>query len=200
MYRSAPLELPRRSAEPGLVDDVVRQFADPYAYLRELVQNALDAGSPNIEVRVQRDGRGRVTTAVVDAGTGMSRVTLEGPLLTLFASPKENDSEAIGKYGIGFVSVLACEPVHVEVCSRVGDETWLLRLFGDHSYELESAPPRAGVGTTVTLLQTMTSAEMAAHCRRVRRTWRCSASRRPSPSSATASRCGSCRSGTAARG
>lgn len=168
MYRSAPLELPRRPAEPGLVDDVVRQFADPYAYLRELVQNALDARSPAIEVRVQRDGQGRVTTAVIDAGSGMSRATLEGPLLTLFASPKENDREAIGKYGIGFVSVLACDPVHVEVCSRAGDETWLLRLFGDHSYELESAPSRAEVGTTVTLLQTMTSAEMQVHCQKVR--------------------------------
>ena len=29
----------------GIVGDVIAQFADPYAFYRELVQNSIDAGS-----------------------------------------------------------------------------------------------------------------------------------------------------------
>ena len=36
----------------AIIDDVVNQFADPLAFFRELVQNAIDAGSGEIAVRV----------------------------------------------------------------------------------------------------------------------------------------------------
>lgn len=166
-YRTSQIELPRKTAEPGLVDDMVRQFADPYAYLRELVQNAIDAGASRIEVSVVRDPQGRVTTAVDDDGCGMTRATLEGPLVTLFSSSKENDRSKIGKYGIGCMSVLACDPIHVEVLSSRDGESFLLRLFGDHGYELETAPARPQSGTRVALLQTMTREELLVHGKRV---------------------------------
>lgn len=146
---------------------MVDQFADSYAYLRELVQNGIDAGARSIQVRVTRESDGRVHTSVEDDGSGMSRTTLEGPLLTLFSSSKENDRTRIGKYGIGFVSVLASKPIHVEVHTSKSDASWLLRLFGDHSYELEAATPRAQSGTRVALLHTMSREELLAHQARV---------------------------------
>ena len=41
-------------AEQAL-DNLVNQFARPLDFLRELVQNSIDAGSPRIEVRIEYD-------------------------------------------------------------------------------------------------------------------------------------------------
>src|SRR4051812_3835004 len=101
---------PGPAPEAGLVTEMVRQFADPYAFLRELVQNGMDAGATNIEVRFERTPEGTCVSQVTDDGSGMSRQIIEGPLLTLFSSSKDNDTSKIGKYGVGFVSVFALEP------------------------------------------------------------------------------------------
>jgi molecular chaperone HtpG len=161
-YRTAHVEGEKRVAEAGIVADMVRQFADKHAFLRELVQNGIDAGATKIEVRLDRDDRGVVRTSVTDDGSGMSRAIIEGPLLTLFVSSKESDSSKIGKYGIGFVSVFALEPDHVDVLTSTGTESWLLRLFGDHTWELSDGggAPR---GSTVTLEQSMSVEEFQTH-------------------------------------
>jgi len=146
---------------------MVRQFADRYAFLRELVQNGIDAGSRRIEIRLEREGDGHVLTSLADDGSGMGRAVIEGPLLTLFSSSKEKDTTKIGKYGIGFVSVFAVEPEHVDVLTRTPTESWRVRLFGDHSYELSAVDRTAGVGTTVTLVHSEMSAEdFGAHVER----------------------------------
>lgn len=44
-YRGSRVDTPKLTAEGGIVDDMVRQFADPYAFLRELLQNGIDAGA-----------------------------------------------------------------------------------------------------------------------------------------------------------
>lgn len=164
-YRGSRVETPKLTAEAGIVDDMVRQFADPYAFLRELVQNGIDAGATAIEVRVERAVDGAVVTSVADDGCGMSRAIIEGPLLTLFESSKESDATKIGKYGIGFVSVFALAPERVEVRTRTAAESWLVRLFGDHSFELEEGTIRPGTGSEVTLVQTMTVEDFASHAR-----------------------------------
>ena len=45
----------------------------------------------------------------------MDQATIEGYLLTLFRSTKEDDLTKIGKFGIGFVSLFAMKPHHVRV-------------------------------------------------------------------------------------
>jgi hypothetical protein len=162
-YRSARVDTPKLSAEAGIVDDMVRQFADKYAFLRELVQNGIDAGATRIEVRLERSPDGAVRSSVEDDGCGMTRAIIEGPLLTLFESSKEADPTKIGKYGIGFVSVFAIEPDRVDVRTRTSREAWVVRLFGDHSFELANDTPRPGTGTDVILLQTMTAEAFAEH-------------------------------------
>jgi molecular chaperone HtpG len=155
----APYRARRESAPPpaspttGLVADMVRQFADPYAFLRELVQNGIDAGATSLEVRIERAIDGTVATSVTDDGAGMSLETIQGPLLTLFESSKEGDSKKIGKYGVGFVSVFSTEPDEVQVTTWRDGQAWLVRLLKDHSYEVNDAGPREGSGTTVTLLK-----------------------------------------------
>ena len=52
--------------------------------------------------------------AVRDRGEGMTRDIIENQLLVLFRSTKEKDDTKIGKFGIGFASVLAPDPEVVE--------------------------------------------------------------------------------------
>lgn len=166
-YRAAPEELrPRAAPRESVVSELARQFADAYAFLRELVQNALDAGASRIEVRVERDDGDEVSTSVTDDGSGMDRETLEGPLVTLFSSSKERDPGKIGKYGVGFVSVFAIEPEEVVVETWRAGEAWTMRLAPDHNYALDRAAPRDGSGTTVLLRHRMDRDAFVAHAAR----------------------------------
>jgi len=163
----------RAAPEPGLVTDMVRQFADAYAFLRELVQNGLDAGASRIDVRLSHDGRNLVT-AVHDDGYGMTQETIEGPLLTLFASTKEGDSRSIGKYGVGLMSVFALDPDAVLVETWREEGSYLLRLERDHTYVLEAAAPRQDSGTNITIVVPSKSEAYAGQverCREALRSW-----------------------------
>ena len=42
-----------KSAAEHALDELVHQFGDPLAFLRELVQNAIDAGSEDIDVELE---------------------------------------------------------------------------------------------------------------------------------------------------
>lgn len=140
--------------DDGLVGDLVRQFADPYALFRELAQNAIDAGATQIQVRVVivREGAGHeARLSVTDDGCGMTQEVLEEDLVVLFRSTKEDRGDTIGKFGIGFVSVLAIAPSLVVVSTCVGDGVrHVLHLHPDRSYDLYREPGQAR-GTTVTL-------------------------------------------------
>ncbi|MDC3983124.1 ATP-binding protein [Polyangium jinanense] len=165
-YRSERKREVAERPEAGPVAEMVRQFADPHAFVRELVQNSIDAGATAIVVRVERSG-GSVTTSVQDDGAGMDRAVIEGPLLTLFNSSKEGDSSKIGKYGVGFVSVFAVDPEVVEIDTWRDGACHRVRLFRDHRYELERLAPRAGNGTIVSLHQTMETARFEEHRARI---------------------------------
>jgi molecular chaperone HtpG len=160
-YRSRRAQPTADRPESGLVADMVRQFADPYAFLRELVQNGIDAGARRLVVRVARAPDGAGSISVEDDGCGMTRAIIEGPLLTLFSSGKEGDSTKIGRYGVGFVSVFAIEPEVVLVETWREAESWLVRLYPDHNYELVELPARSGSGTAVTLRKPMDDAALA---------------------------------------
>ncbi|MBK7584973.1 MAG: ATP-binding protein [Myxococcales bacterium] len=156
---------------------MVRQFADPYAFLRELVQNSMDAGTTRIEVDVMRGADGDTRTRVTDSGSGMTPKIIENALLTLFSSSKEGDSTKIGKYGVGFVSVLAVNPeaVIVDTWRSAVDKSaqsesgaWRVTILRDHSYVLEEIPVRPLSGTSVTLTHTMDSSAFDQHVARVR--------------------------------
>ncbi len=162
-YRSRKQKKQAARAEGGVVADMVRQFADPYAFVRELVQNGLDAGATAIRVGGELSDDGTLSLFVRDDGEGMSREIIEGPLLTLFASAKDGDSTKIGKYGVGFVSVFAIEPDQVVVETWRRDSSWLLRLNPDHSYDLEVGRQRSGSGTIVTLLKQASAEQFVDH-------------------------------------
>src|SRR5688572_2286957 len=117
---AVPAERTHVHAPPSLAEqaltNLVNQFARPLDFVRELVQNAIDAGSPRIAVTVawqapaggERDGVLRLS--VEDWGEGMDEAIIDLELTRLFASSKENDLTKIGKFGIGFTSIFALRP------------------------------------------------------------------------------------------
>jgi len=150
-YRSGPVEQRASAAgDQGIVGDVIGQFADRYAFLRELVQNAIDAGTEIVEVRLEHDGD-IMHASVRDRGEGMTREIVEDQLLVLFRSTKESDHSKIGKFGIGFVSVLAPDPEVVIVQTSRAGRRLTAHLYRDLTYELFDSGPATQHGTTVTV-------------------------------------------------
>jgi molecular chaperone HtpG len=152
--------------DPGIVGDIIAQFADPLAFYRELVQNSIDAGSPSVEIRIAYDeSAGTLGVAVRDRGSGMTRDILENQLLVLFRSSKEHDDTKIGKFGIGFASVLAPNPEVVVVQTSRDGRRLTLHLARDLTYQLYDAGPATQTGTTVELVLAMRADEVAAFVR-----------------------------------
>jgi hypothetical protein len=114
---------------------LVDQFKDPLAFIRELVQNALDAGSTTIDVNATAEGR-LVTIEVQDTGDGMDRKIIETKLVRLFASSKDGDKTKIGKFGIGFSSTFSIRPEAVVVDTARGGERWRVMFAPDGTWRL----------------------------------------------------------------
>lgn len=147
--REERAEAPR---DPGIVGDVIAQFADPFAFFRELVQNAIDAGTDAVEVRLEHDrGAALMRVSVRDRGEGMTRDTIENQLLVLFRSTKEKDETKIGKFGIGFASVLSPGPRIVVVQTARDGRRLTLHLHPDLTYQLYDGGAASQTGTTVQL-------------------------------------------------
>ena len=95
---------------------MIGQFQNPYLYIRELVQNSLDARASKIRIDLGKDERtGLGTICVEDDGMGMDEETIKKYFLTLFASSKEDDRSTIGRFGVGLVSIFAQRPKYVKV-------------------------------------------------------------------------------------
>jgi len=124
-------------------EDLVEQFADPLFCLRELVQNAIDSNSGEVDIECEyrpADGddavEGRGIIHVRDFGEGMTREIIEGRLTELFHSGKDEDYTKIGRFGIGFVSVFGLEPSVVCLDTGRDGEYWRVLFDTDGHYEL----------------------------------------------------------------
>lgn len=150
-YRGERGDVPRKAVQNDVLDEIVHQFADSYAFVRELVQNAIDAGATRVRLVVEAHD-GVVHVSVEDDGAGMTLEIIEGPLLTAFSSGKEGAAGEgkIGKYGVGFLSVFALEPERVVVTTSTETVAHDVVILPDRSYTIEERPVRRR-GTTVTL-------------------------------------------------
>jgi len=160
---------------------LVHQFSEPLAFLRELVQNSLDAGSPEIDIRCEfkpdtpesPDAPGVSIIHVRDYGRGMDREIIDTRFTRLFHATADQDLEGFGHLGIGFVSVFALRPDAVCVDTFRGGESWRILFQRDQSFH---CIPRdePGVGTHIQIIRTITGAEhtsTVARTREVLATW-----------------------------
>lgn len=118
-------------------ENLVDQFSDPFTFYRELIQNAMDAGSNQVDVSCEYDeALERVTVTVADSGEGMSEKIIEEQLTKLFSSTKEHDLTKIGKFGIGFVSIFAIQPECVVLDTGRDGNFWRVVFPGTTQYLL----------------------------------------------------------------
>ncbi|MFE7440266.1 HSP90 family protein [Streptomyces chartreusis] len=152
----------------GLVDLLSHHlYSSPRVYLRELLQNAVDALTArhavephgNFGIRLYADGK---VVRVEDDGVGLTEADVHTFLATIGRSSKraeriaEQRADFIGQFGIGLLSCfLVADEIHVlSRSARTPDAPaveW--RGRGDGSYTVRTLPAsaRPRPGTTVTL-------------------------------------------------
>lgn len=133
------------------LERLIQQFAQPMAFLRELVQNSLDADTTIIEIETGLDPTSDCCfLSVQDNGSGMTEEIIDNRLTRLFASTKEDDLTKIGKFGIGFVSIFAVKPKLVVLETGCEGESWRVLFKPDRSFEKRRLKEKVE-GTQVTL-------------------------------------------------
>ena len=136
-----------------------RYGADPWVFVRELLQNARDAGAHRVWFQTSSNG-GAERISCRDDGTGMTFDHAQRFLFSLYASSKRGSSRTAGRFGIGFWSVLRFEPLEIIVRSRPhrGDG-WQIRL--DSQLEvIEHEPTTMRQGTEVVLERAISSNDL----------------------------------------
>lgn len=152
---------PKIASTEKALEQLVSQFAQPLAFLRELVQNSMDASTEIIEVEVDYDCEAECCfVRVRDTGVGMDRNIIDTKLTRLFSSTKENDLTKIGKFGIGFVSIFAINPKLVVLETGRDGESWRLLFKPDRSFERRELKV-AVEGTCVTVFTQKKRKELA---------------------------------------
>ncbi|MFA6506858.1 MAG: DNA mismatch repair endonuclease MutL [Treponemataceae bacterium] len=119
--------LPPETAKKIAAGEVIDR---PAALVRELVDNALDAGAQSVEVALE--GGGAVRTEVVDDGRGMEKSDLELSWLPHATSKilTEDDLlsvETLGFRGEALSSVSAVARLEITTCAE-GGEAWTLAV------------------------------------------------------------------------
>lgn len=136
-----------RRLDPHLINQIAagEVIERPASAIKELVENALDAGASIITIQV-RDG-GRSLIAITDNGMGMSREDLE-LAVERHATSKlpENDLfniQTLGFRGEALPSIGSVSRLHLTSRLQGADEAWLLRVEGGEKYPLiPSAHPQ----------------------------------------------------------
>lgn len=153
----------------GALETLVHQFADPLSFYRELIQNALDAGSRVIEVDVTFQEPATAVISVEDTGSGMTAQIIDSQLTCLFSSEKDDDLTRIGKFGIGFVSVFAVGPDRVVLETARDGEGWRVEFLNDGSFT-RSPLEQTREGTRIELFKSATPEQFEELRRRSRET------------------------------
>jgi molecular chaperone HtpG len=142
-------------------------YASPRVYVRELLQNAVDA----VTARKQADPAaaalieiepsevtGDGTLRIHDSGVGLTEPEVHELLATIGRSSKRDDlgfarQEFLGQFGIGLLSCfMVASEVRVHSRSARGGPSVQWTGFGDGHYEVTAAAERPEPGTTLTLI------------------------------------------------
>jgi transglutaminase-like putative cysteine protease len=141
-------------------DEADRYGTDPWVFVRELLQNARDAGATRVILTVEQDGD-LERVSCHDDGEGMSFAESREFLFTLYASSKSELSGQAGQFGVGFWSVLRFEPSAITVRSQPeASSGWQVRLDGNLE-TVEHRRIRCAPGTEVILERRRQQADLA---------------------------------------
>jgi DNA mismatch repair protein MutL len=121
----------------------------PASVVKELVDNALDAGSSAIEIELV--GGGKTKIIVRDNGTGMGKADLQKCIERHATSklPDENlfRIDTMGFRGEALPSIGSISRLTLE--SAQGDEAWSLQVFGGEILDIKPSPLQQGTTISV---------------------------------------------------
>lgn len=141
----------------GLLEALTEQFPEPLLCVRELIQNAADAGAQRIEVDASYDvARSMFRLSVRDDARGMNEADIEG-YLTIGFSEKDPKRER-GRFGVGKLSPYALGIVRMIVDTCDGHVSHRLIFNSDGSGTVTKTPLRPR-GTVVRIYKTCDRAE-----------------------------------------
>ncbi|HEX6059136.1 MAG TPA: DNA mismatch repair endonuclease MutL [Gemmatimonadaceae bacterium] len=148
--------MPRIAILPSAVADQIAAgevVERPASVVKELVENALDAGATSIDVAVEDGGRAR--SRVSDDGSGMDREDARLALARHATSKIRDASDLVGVPSFGFrgealPAICSVSRLELETATRDGDGTRLVAAGGTVERVEEAARRR---GTTVTVAQ-----------------------------------------------
>jgi transglutaminase-like putative cysteine protease len=134
-----------------------RYGPDPWIFVRELLQNARDAGASAVVIDVD-EHEGITRLRCRDDGEGMSYEHARRYLFSLYASSKEARRNQVGRFGVGFWSILRFEPERIVIrsCPRAAEPNegeggaWQVVLDGELQHA-ERADVVLGPGTEILL-------------------------------------------------
>ena len=122
----------------------------PASVVKELVENALDAGAKTITVSAEDGGRARIT--VTDDGCGMGvedlRLCIERHATSKLSDPELVRITTLGFRGEALPSIGAVSRLSITSQPQGGADAWLLQVEGGDVRPLQPAPPTGG-GTRI---------------------------------------------------
>jgi DNA mismatch repair protein MutL len=145
--------MPRISVLPDAVVDQIAAgevIERPASVVKELVENALDAGAESIDITIEDGGRARIRVA--DDGTGMTRDDVLLAVARHATSKIRAIDDLVGVRSFGFrgealPAIASVSELEIETAAEDGAGT-LLRSAGEEHVVSEAARRR---GTTVTV-------------------------------------------------
>ena len=166
--------LPTNSAGNGFVpvrssaflqrarNEADRYGPDAWVFVRELLQNARDAGATRVDFGII-EHHGQVVLRCRDDGQGMAFAHARRYLFALYASSKEGHRGDVGRFGVGFWSVLRFRPSTITIRSRPrSGPGWSVTFDGElESARLGSAP--TAHGTEIVLVRPADGTAVADH-------------------------------------
>ena len=113
----------------------------PASVVKELVENAVDAGADHVEVWLEEAGKNRIV--VQDNGRGMTReelaLAVQRHATSKLPSDDLLDIRFLGFRGEALPSIGSVSRMTITSRARGGDEAWQLRVEGGDVHEIEPA-------------------------------------------------------------
>lgn len=138
----------------GLIDRIAagEVIENPASVVKELVENAIDAGSSNIEISIRNGGKDEIM--IVDDGEGIPKDQVEVAFMRHATSKIKNWDDLLKTLSFGFrgealPSISSVSIMELQTCYKSEKVGTTIRIEGGKQVYLGPAPPKTGCAFSV---------------------------------------------------